>query len=45
MTSPSGAQREPIEAEESLLPTAMLFAGFLVVFALKMFGRGGGVSP
>jgi ZIP family zinc transporter len=33
---------EAIEAEESLFSTAMLFAGFLGVLALKLFSRSGG---
>ena len=31
---------ESIQAEESLLSTPMLFAGFLCVLALKMLGPG-----
>lgn len=30
---------EAIQAEESLFSTAMLFLGFLVLLALKLFGR------
>jgi zinc transporter, ZIP family len=33
---------ESIEAEESLFSTAMLFAGFLVLLALKLFSQGAG---
>ena len=33
---------EAIEAEESLFSTAMLFAGFLVVLAIKLLSRSGG---
>lgn len=31
---------ESIQVEESLFTTAMLFAGFLVVLALKLLGEG-----
>jgi zinc transporter, ZIP family len=36
---------EAIQAEESLFSTAMLFAGFLVLLALKLFSHGGAQKP
>jgi zinc transporter, ZIP family len=36
---------EAIEAEESLFSTAMLFLGFLVLLALKLFGQSGAEPP